>query len=57
MADTPRKGKGLEIVCAQLCGLGHYRMRGYLIIDTEADYKSWLDSEAQYLEEYGDDEW
>ena len=57
MADTPRKGKGLEIVCAQLCGLGHYRMRGYLIIETEADYKSWLDSEAQYLEEYGDDEW
>jgi cytochrome c oxidase subunit 2 len=57
MADTPRKGKGLEIVCAQLCGLGHYRMRGYLTIDTEADYKSWLDSEAQYLEEYGDDEW
>ena len=31
MVGTPREGKGLEIACAQLCGLGHYRMRGYLL--------------------------
>jgi len=24
-----------EIACAQLCGLSHYRMRGYLTIDSE----------------------
>ena len=23
-----------EIACAQLCGLGHYSMRGYVTIDT-----------------------
>jgi cytochrome c oxidase subunit 2 len=32
-----------EVICAQLCGLGHYAMRGTLVVDSEADYKSWLD--------------
>jgi cytochrome c oxidase subunit 2 len=31
-----------EIACAQLCGLGHYRMRGMLNIQTEAEYEQWL---------------
>lgn len=31
-----------EIVCAQLCGLGHYRMRGELVVHTPEDYKTWL---------------
>ena len=56
MVGTPREGKGLEIACAQLCGLGHYRMRGYLTIDTEADYNTWLALQAQYLEEEGEED-
>lgn len=32
-----------EIVCAQLCGQNHYQMRATLVVDSEADYKSWLD--------------
>ncbi len=31
-----------EIACAQLCGLGHYRMRGYLTIDTPEGFHQWL---------------
>lgn len=31
-----------EIVCAELCGLGHYRMRGFLTVESEADYQAWL---------------
>ena len=58
MVGTPREGKGLEIACAQLCGLGHYRMRGYLSIETEDEYNTWLELQAQYLEEEGEeDEW
>ena len=41
---TPREGKGLEIACAQLCGITHYRMRGYLTVDTEEEYNEWLAS-------------
>ena len=53
---TKREGKGLEIACAQLCGLGHYRMKGYVTIHEEDDYQAWLDEQASYLEEEdGDD--
>lgn len=35
-----------EIVCTQLCGLGHFRMRGYLNVVSDADYQSFLASQA-----------
>ena len=58
MVGTPREGKGLEIACAQLCGLGHYRMKGYLTVETENEYNDWLDLQAEYLlEENEEDEW
>jgi cytochrome c oxidase subunit 2 len=36
-----------EIVCAQLCGSGHYGMRGTVVVDSDADYKSWLNDMEQ----------
>ena len=38
-----------EVSCSQLCGLGHFRMRGYMNIKSEADYRSWLAEEAKGL--------
>jgi len=35
-----------EIVCTQLCGLGHFRMRGYLSVVSDADYQSFLARQA-----------
>ena len=58
-----REGKGFEIACAQLCGLGHYRMKGFLTVHEMEDYQAWLDEEQEYLQEqsddddWGDDEW
>ena len=34
---TAREGRGFEIACAQLCGLGHYRMKGFMTIHGETD--------------------
>lgn len=31
-----------EIACAQLCGLGHYRMRGFLTVYDTGGFESWL---------------
>lgn len=31
-----------EIICGQLCGLGHYSMKGTLVVDTPANYQAWL---------------
>ena len=35
-----------EIACAQLCGLGHYRMRGQYEVHTKADFDKWLASQT-----------
>ena len=35
-----------EIACAQLCGLGHYRMRGFVVIDEQEEFEAWLASKA-----------
>ena len=31
-----------EISCDQMCGSGHFSMRGVIIVESEADYKKWL---------------
>jgi len=38
-----------EIACAQLCGLGHYRMRGFLTVHTPEAYDAWLAEQAAQL--------
>ena len=38
----PIKTGTFEVVCGQLCGLGHYGMKGTLVVDTPADYQAWL---------------
>jgi len=40
-------GDRWEIACAQLCGLGHYRMRGQIFVDTQQDLEKWLASQPK----------
>ena len=50
--------KGYEIACAQLCGNSHYRMKGYMTVETMEEYESWLEEQAEYLDaEDDDDDW
>ena len=43
-----------EIACAELCGNGHYRMRGYLTVESQEDYEKWL-ADNTPKEDEGDD--
>ena len=43
----PVKTGTYDIVCGQLCGLGHYSMKGSLVVDTPADYQAWLKERAE----------
>jgi cytochrome c oxidase subunit 2 len=36
-----------EIACAQLCGLGHARMRGFVTVQTAAEFQKWMDEKVQ----------
>ena len=38
-----------EIACSQLCGLGHFRMRGFVTIQSAADYQKWFDDQEKEL--------
>ena len=31
---------------AQLCGLGHYRMRGFVTIQEPAEFQTWMDEQV-----------
>jgi cytochrome c oxidase subunit 2 len=42
---TPTRIGEYEIACSQLCGLGHYRMRGFVRVVSAADYARWLASQ------------
>jgi cytochrome c oxidase subunit II len=45
-----KKGKPdfqYEIACAQLCGLGHARMRGFVTVQTADEFQKWLDDQIK----------
>ncbi|GMR13563.1 MAG: cytochrome c oxidase subunit II [Gemmatimonadota bacterium] len=44
---TPNLPGTYEIGCAELCGLGHYRMRGRVIVHTESDFSAWLRDQTE----------
>jgi cytochrome c oxidase subunit II len=41
---TPTMTGEFDIACSQLCGLGHYRMRGVVRVMADADFRAWLQS-------------
>ena len=55
---TPTMTGNFEIGCAQLCGLGHYRMKGFLVVQTPEEYDAWLSEQSQSSSESsGDSFW
>ena len=36
----------MEIMCAQLCGNGHSRMRGFLVVETQEEFDKWWQSKT-----------
>ena len=40
-----------EIACAQLCGLGHYRMRGFVTVLAPDAFQKWMDERVKELME------
>jgi cytochrome c oxidase subunit II len=43
---TATKVGRYEIVCTQLCGLGHYNMKAYLEVKSPEDYDAWIKQQA-----------
>lgn len=45
-----------EIACAQLCGIGHATMRGFVTIEEPADFQKWLDDQVAAAQQEGGEE-
>jgi cytochrome c oxidase subunit II len=45
----PNRIGDYEIACSQLCGLGHFRMRGFVTIQSHADFQKWFDEQETQL--------
>jgi cytochrome c oxidase subunit 2 len=45
----PNRAGEYEITCSQLCGLGHFRMRGYMTIQNQSDFQNWMADQEKQL--------
>jgi cytochrome c oxidase subunit II len=46
---VPTRAGDYEIACSQLCGLGHYRMRGFVTIQPQAAFDTWIAEQEKEL--------
>lgn len=47
---TPTRTGTFDILCAELCGSGHYAMRGKVVIEDAAAYQTWLAGQTTYAQ-------
>jgi cytochrome c oxidase subunit II len=47
---TPTRTGEFEILCAELCGVGHGYMRGYVQIEEDPDYQIWMQEQQTFAE-------
>ena len=46
----PTKVGKYDILCMELCGIAHYAMRGYVVVDSQEDYEKWLAQQPTWSE-------
>ena len=47
---TPDKLGRYEVLCAQLCGVGHSGMRGYVVVEDAASFQKWLKAQPTFAQ-------
>ena len=47
---TPTREGEFEILCAELCGVGHHVMRGLVVVDNESSYQEWISEQSTFKE-------
>ncbi|HGL6719269.1 c-type cytochrome [Burkholderia contaminans] len=48
---TPTKAGRYDILCAQLCGIGHSGMRGVVVVEDEAAFSRWLAQQTTFAQQ------
>lgn len=47
---TPTKTGKYEVLCAEYCGVGHYNMRGHMIVEEQNVFDQWLSSQPTFAQ-------
>ncbi|MCY1434651.1 cytochrome c oxidase subunit II [compost metagenome] len=47
---TPTKTGKYEVLCAEFCGIGHYNMRGHMIVQEQEAFNQWLSSQPTFAQ-------
>jgi cytochrome c oxidase subunit 2 len=47
---TPEVPGTYEVLCEELCGVGHFAMRSKVVVDPAEDYAAWLDAQPTFAE-------
>jgi cytochrome c oxidase subunit II len=47
---TPTRTGSFDLLCEELCGIGHFAMRGRLVVDEPADFRAWLDRQSTFAQ-------
>lgn len=47
---TPTRNGVFDVLCAELCGVGHHVMRGKITVASETDYQAWLEQQRTFAE-------
>jgi cytochrome c oxidase subunit 2 len=47
---TPTRTGTFEVLCAELCGVGHAQMRGKVVVEEAAEHQAWLDRQRTFAQ-------
>lgn len=47
---TPTRTGSFDLLCEELCGVGHFAMRSRIVVDEPQAYQAWLDRQLTYAQ-------
>ena len=51
---TPTRTGTFDVLCFELCGVGHHMMRGYVVVEEESAYRAWLQEQSTFAQSLAD---
>jgi cytochrome c oxidase subunit 2 len=51
---TPTREGTFDVLCAELCGVGHAFMRGRVVVEKDSDYQAWLQGQQTFAQLAGE---
>ena len=48
---TPTRTGKFDVLCFELCGVGHHAMRSSVVVQNQKDYKKWLEEQTTFSKE------